>query len=146
MYLYLSFVEKKVAEFYHNICVQKALFGQVNLTYFHCFFQTIDGVLTTITTVTTMTTMTAMTTMTTIAKITTVTTMILMTTITTVTTITTLLQLGPVPPMGGRPRIVGPGYISGENIWTFPSVSFFASGAQLEKTSRDEHGSPTDLL
>ena len=30
------------------------------------------------------------------------------------------------------PRIVGPGCISGKNIWTFPSVSFFASGAQLE--------------
>ena len=34
--------------------------------------------------------------------------------------------------MGGGPRIVGPGCISGENTWTFPNVSFFASGAQLE--------------
>ena len=33
---------------------------------------------------------------------------------------------------GGGPRIVGPRWISGENICTFPSVSFFAYGAQLE--------------
>ena len=37
MYLYLSLVERKVAEFYHNM---------VKMTYFHCFLQTIDGVLT----------------------------------------------------------------------------------------------------
>ena len=36
MYLYLSLVEGKVAEFYHNM---------VKITYFHCFLQTIDGVL-----------------------------------------------------------------------------------------------------
>ena len=36
MYLYLSLVERKVAEFYHNM---------VKMTYFHCFLQTIDGVL-----------------------------------------------------------------------------------------------------
>ena len=35
------------------------------------------------------------------------------------------LWLGPLPPHG----IVGPGCILGENIWTFPSLSFFASGA-----------------
>ena len=37
MYLYLSLAERKVAEFYHNM---------VKMTYFHCFLQTIDGVLT----------------------------------------------------------------------------------------------------
>ena len=36
MYLYLSLVERKVAEFYHNM---------VKMTYFHRFLQTIDGVL-----------------------------------------------------------------------------------------------------
>ena len=36
MYLYLSLVERKVAEFYHNM---------VKMTYFHCFLRTIDGVL-----------------------------------------------------------------------------------------------------
>ena len=36
MYLYLSLVERKVAEFYHII---------VKMTYFHRFLQTIDGVL-----------------------------------------------------------------------------------------------------
>ena len=36
MYLYLSLVERKVAEFYHNM---------VKLTYFHCFLRTIDGVI-----------------------------------------------------------------------------------------------------
>ena len=36
MYLYLSLVERKVAEFYHNM---------VKMTYCHCFLQTIDGVL-----------------------------------------------------------------------------------------------------
>ena len=38
MYLYLSLVERKVAEFYHNM---------VKMTYFHRFLQTIDGVLAT---------------------------------------------------------------------------------------------------
>ena len=36
MYLYLSLVERKVAEFYQNM---------VEMTYFHRLFQTIDGVL-----------------------------------------------------------------------------------------------------
>ena len=36
MYLYLSLVERKIAEFYHNM---------VKMTYFHRFLQTIDGVL-----------------------------------------------------------------------------------------------------
>ena len=36
MYLYLSLVERKVAEFYHNM---------VKMTFFHCFLRTIDGVL-----------------------------------------------------------------------------------------------------
>ena len=36
MYLYLSLVEGKVAEFYHNM---------VQMTYFHRFLRTIDGVL-----------------------------------------------------------------------------------------------------
>ena len=36
MYFYLSLVERKVAEFYHYM---------VKITYFHCFLQTIDGVL-----------------------------------------------------------------------------------------------------
>ena len=36
MYLYRSLVEKKEAEFYHNI---------VKITYFHRFLRTIDGVL-----------------------------------------------------------------------------------------------------
>ena len=36
MYLYHSLVERKVLEFYHNM---------VKMTYFHCFLQTIDGVL-----------------------------------------------------------------------------------------------------
>ena len=36
MYLYLSLVERKVAEFYYNM---------VKMTYFHRFLQTIDGVL-----------------------------------------------------------------------------------------------------
>ena len=36
MYLYLSLVERKVVEFYHNI---------VKMTYFHHFLRTIDGVL-----------------------------------------------------------------------------------------------------
>ena len=35
MYLYLSLVERKVAEFYHNM---------FKMTYFHRFLQTIDGV------------------------------------------------------------------------------------------------------
>ena len=30
--------------------------------------------------------------------------------------------------------MVGPGCISGENIWTFPRVSFFASGAGSQLT------------
>ena len=34
--------------------------------------------------------------------------------------------------MGGIPKIVGPGYISGGNIWRFPNVSLHASAAQLE--------------
>ena len=34
-------------------------------------------------------------------------------------------------PMGGIPKIVGQGYISGGNIWRFPYVSLYASGAQL---------------
>ena len=50
MYLYLSLVERKVAEFYHNM---------VKMTYFHRFLQTIDGVLTTKNAKTTMTTETA---------------------------------------------------------------------------------------
>ena len=36
MYPYLSLVERKVAEFYHNM---------VKMTYFYRFHQTIDGVL-----------------------------------------------------------------------------------------------------
>ena len=36
MYLYLSLVERKVAEFYHNM---------FKMTYFHRFLQTIEGVL-----------------------------------------------------------------------------------------------------
>ena len=36
MYLYLSLVERKVAEFYHKM---------VRMTYFHRVLQTIDGVL-----------------------------------------------------------------------------------------------------
>ena len=36
MYLYLSLVERKVAEFYYNM---------VKMTYFHRFLQTIPGVL-----------------------------------------------------------------------------------------------------
>ena len=36
MYLYLSLVERKVAEFYDNM---------VKMTYFHRFLQAIDGVL-----------------------------------------------------------------------------------------------------
>ena len=39
---YLSLVERKVAEFYHNI--DKALFGLVRLTYFHQIFHRIAGV------------------------------------------------------------------------------------------------------
>ena len=33
--------------------------------------------------------------------------------------------------LSGGPRIVGPEYISGRNIWRFPNVSLCASGAQL---------------
>ena len=36
MYLYLSLVERKVAEFYHDM---------VKMAYFHRFLKTIDGVL-----------------------------------------------------------------------------------------------------
>ena len=45
MYPYLSLDERKVAEFYHNIDMQKALIGLVKMTYFHQLFRTIDGVL-----------------------------------------------------------------------------------------------------
>ena len=48
-YLYLLLVERKVAaEFYHNIDMdieQQALIGLVKMTYFHRYFQTIDGAL-----------------------------------------------------------------------------------------------------
>ena len=33
--------------------------------------------------------------------------------------------------MGGGPRVVGPGYISGGNIWRIPNVLLHASGVQL---------------
>ena len=44
MYLYLSLVERKVAEFYHNID-RRSWLVWVKMTYFHCFFRTIPGVL-----------------------------------------------------------------------------------------------------
>ena len=44
MYPYLSLVERKVAEFYHNID-RRSWLVWVNMTYFHCFFRTIPGVL-----------------------------------------------------------------------------------------------------
>ena len=39
MYPYLSLVQRKVAEFYHNIDRRRCLVW-VKMTYFHCFFQT----------------------------------------------------------------------------------------------------------
>ena len=45
MYPYLSLVERKVAEFYHNIDRRRWLVW-VKITYFHRFFRTIHGVLT----------------------------------------------------------------------------------------------------
>ena len=44
MYPYLSLVERKVAEFYHNID-RRSWLVWVKMTYFHCFFRTIPGVL-----------------------------------------------------------------------------------------------------
>ena len=44
MYPYLSLVERKGAEFYHNI--DRRRFGLVEITYFLHFFQTTAGVLT----------------------------------------------------------------------------------------------------
>ena len=44
MYPYLSLVERKVAEFYHNID-RSSLLVWVKMTYFHRFFRTIHGVL-----------------------------------------------------------------------------------------------------
>ena len=44
MYPYLSLVERKVAEFYHNIDKKSGLVW-VRMTYFHRFFRTIPGVL-----------------------------------------------------------------------------------------------------
>ena len=44
MYLYLSLVERKEAEFYHNIDRRRWLVW-VEMTYFHRFFRTIHGVL-----------------------------------------------------------------------------------------------------
>ena len=44
MYPYLSLVERKVAEFYHNIDRRRWLVW-VQMTYFHSFFRTIHGVL-----------------------------------------------------------------------------------------------------
>ena len=44
MYPYLSLVERKVAEFYHNID-RRSWLVCVKMTYFHRFFQTIPGVL-----------------------------------------------------------------------------------------------------
>ena len=44
MYPYLSLVERKVAEFYHNIDRMRCLVW-VKMTYFHRFFRTIHGVL-----------------------------------------------------------------------------------------------------
>ena len=44
MYPYLSLVERKVADFYHNID-RRSWLVWVNMTYFHCFFRTIPGVL-----------------------------------------------------------------------------------------------------
>ena len=44
MYPYLSLVERKVAEFYHNIDRRSGLVW-VKMTYFHHFFRTIPGVL-----------------------------------------------------------------------------------------------------
>ena len=45
MYPYLSLVERKVAEFYLNIDRMRWLV-LIEMTYFHHFFWTIDGVLT----------------------------------------------------------------------------------------------------
>ena len=44
MYPYLSLVERKVAEFYHNI-YRRSWLAWVIMTYFHRFFRTIPGVL-----------------------------------------------------------------------------------------------------
>ena len=44
MYLYLSLVEREVAEFYHNID-RRSWLVWVKMTYFHRFFRTIPGVL-----------------------------------------------------------------------------------------------------
>ena len=47
-YLYLLLVERKVAEFYHNINMdigQQALIGLVKMTYFHRYLERIAGVL-----------------------------------------------------------------------------------------------------
>ena len=44
MYPYLSLVERKVAEFYHNID-RRSWLAWVKMTYFHRFFRTIPGVL-----------------------------------------------------------------------------------------------------
>ena len=44
MYPYLSLVERKVAEFYHNID-RRSWLVWVKMTYFHRFFRTIPGVL-----------------------------------------------------------------------------------------------------
>ena len=44
MYSYISLVERKVAEFYHNID-RRSWLVWVEMTYFHRFFRTIPGVL-----------------------------------------------------------------------------------------------------
>ena len=44
MYPYLSLVERKVAEFFHDID-RRSWLVWVKMTYFHCFFRTIHGVL-----------------------------------------------------------------------------------------------------
>ena len=44
MYPYLSLVERKVAEFYHNIDRRRWLVW-IKMTYFHHFFRTNHGVL-----------------------------------------------------------------------------------------------------
>ena len=43
MYLYLSLLDRKVAEFYHNID-RRSWLVWVKMTYFHHFFRTIPGV------------------------------------------------------------------------------------------------------